>query len=291
VSKHLASKKVDNVEEAMRTLAILLNHSVDRTKDTKNAGSKKNQKNRKTAICQGAHLAVVQAMRQHASSAKVQCRGLFGLIILFDCDMGWDDIRSRPNVLSVSVKAHIMAVGGFKACLEAMKRHDGSSTVQERGCCLIGKLFSFPDLRKKIVDKGGLKAVIHVMEKYENDTNVQREGCFAIKALLHEEEREPKASDDFFDLDRFVKSVWAELVVSVGSIDRITTAMSKHITDAKIQMYGCECFSRLSKTHVDYRSAILRANGLGPVGQAVHHHKDHEQSRPPHARHSMTLVL
>jgi hypothetical protein len=267
VTKRLTSKKMENVEEAMHSLVVLLNSSVDPAKKDNTDSA-----NRKTAFFQGAHLAAVQAMRRHASSDTIQHRGLSVLVCLCDCNMGWD---MTTRTFNPSAEPHIMAVGGLKACLSAMERHDGTSAlVQERGCCLIGTLFSLPELRKKIVDKGGLKAVINAMEKNQENAGVQREGCFAIQALLYEESKETKS----WELtDGFVNSTWAEAVVTVGSIARVIFAMNTHPGNAHLQMYCCKCFSRLSKTHVAYRDAIIKANGLGSVGQAVHYHKDNEQ--------------
>lgn len=110
--------------------------------------------------------------------------------------------------------------------------------------------------------------MINAMENNEKNTRVQRKGCFALKALLHEEQK---------DIYIFEASTWAKPAVDGGCIERVIAAMNNHRDDASLQMHGCECFSRLSKTHVDYRNAVIQANGLGPVGQAVHFHKDNEQ--------------
>jgi hypothetical protein len=63
-------------------------------------------------------------------------------------------------------KPDIVAIGALTRCLEAMKRNNNTddTILQARRCQLIGALWSFPNIRKKVVDEGGLKAVIKAMD-------------------------------------------------------------------------------------------------------------------------------
>ena len=91
----------------------------------KSIPSKNAEENKKTAVSRGALLAVVQAMCRNADSYEIQGHGIAILANISRCKLE-------------NFKPDIIAVGGLKACLEAMKR----CALEAVGCRLIESLWS-----------------------------------------------------------------------------------------------------------------------------------------------------
>jgi hypothetical protein len=229
----------DDVDVQEQGCTVL--HSLTRSR--RNAGP--------IAIC-GAIGAVSSAMRRH-DSAVVQEQGCAALRYMTEPKLGYDGDNSiavavtviltalQRNVDVAAIQVHggtvllnlcsapearhlaaVVAAGGVKAVMTAMRRHEGVVEVQTLGCDIM-RVIGLASV-DRVAAVGGFEAVVSAMQLHTASSEVQEHGCLALSELC---------------------TAAPGAIAAAGGIEAVVSALRTHASHAAVRRHGDTMIQRL----------------------------------------------
>lgn len=144
----------------------------------------------------------------------------------------------------------ILADGGVKALVGAMKEHPQDAAIQELGCAALRNVGSGADASTKahISAAGGILVVVHAMRRHSSSVAVQEQGLRALRNLA--------------------KDSSGNKVAIAGTVPVIIESMQHHLGSEEIQREGCATLRNLSVA-ADNQVAIAACGGVTCVVSAL----------------------
>ena len=236
---------------------------------------------------------VVHAMQTYTDKLDIQENGCSALGSL---------------VLDAQHREAVVAAGGVVAVVAAMRAHPERQELQERGCCALAHFSADDDALAcaAIAQAGGLEAVSNAMRSLPKDTALQRWACAVVAHVLSEH---VLAESVRFALEREEWAGGVELLLSAlktltsdgsvqreccaalaalarhdvterhlilsrgGAISGALSGMRKHMDRPDVLAEACLLLATLTGGDPDAKRAVVNAEGVGTVCQALTEHE------------------
>jgi hypothetical protein len=147
----------------------------------------------------------------------------------------------------------VVAAGGIKAVVAAMKNHLNNAAVQQYGCIILMGIAVLAENKPKVAvavaGAGGIEAVVAAMNEHAGDAVVQEFGCGALANIAALAENQPK-------------------VAAAKGIEAVVAAMKAHTDVAAIQKKGCWALSNIAMLD-DNQPKVAAAKGIEAVVAAM----------------------
>ena len=211
---------------------------------------------RARVVAAGGVEAVVAAMVAHPERESLQERGCCALAH-FSAD---DDARAC---------AAIAQAGGLEAVAGAMRTFGSVAALQQWACAVLAHTLaaeeldggesddvrSALELAEAIVEAEGVGLLLSALKTLPKDATVQRECCAALAALARHEDAQ------------------RHLILSRGAISGALSGMRKHMDRADMLAEACLLLATLAGGDADAKRAVVDAEGVGTVCQALAEHE------------------